>query len=904
MSSILNSPTDFWAEVSSKCFRWPSVRELLYLLVVISAGLVGNHLNIELFFGVNFIFGSVATMFAVRTSGTLWGTLVGIVIGSYTYFLWGQPYAIIIFGLEAFIVGLAIGLLKKENMILIDIGYWFFIGLPLVWIFYSYPLGIEEPAVTLIALKQMANGVINVVLACFLIQFTPLTRRISLKGFVSPQKSLPMYSTINTLLAVFILLPMLAVTIVSGQIELDKIQTNMQYVVKDKAKYAGRDLSATLHYYSSILESTAALALDEDKLESWENTVKSFGKHVIPGLLNTEIISADGEILFSYPEQLYGISEHANDLSSISPDNHYLSSDYDDHKGTHFTMIVPISGGHFLAGSFSPKVFVERLRIISLDGQHIELIDDQGTVLAVSDAADLSGFVEGISPNHLLPPNVNLPTMVRSKQAYWQDTATFMHQTDWIIRVAVPMKEPIELMQDDYKHKFLTMLIISVVALLLSPFVSNYLSIPLKGITLAADMYAQRVERTDVIWPRTNIEEVNSLIYQFQSFVMAINEKQLTLSLSKAKHANIASELTQFIDTANTPIFGIDAQGNVNEWNQQTEKITGFTKAEVMGRDLVADFITDDFKVSVGEVLDGALNGEETSNYEFPLFTQYGDRVDVLLNSTTRRNASGQIVGVVGVGQDITELNKVRVEQESERKEATAQIIQTSKLATLGEMATSVAHELNQPLNVIRMAAGNIQRKMSKGLADPEYLTNKLIRIEDQTTRAAAIIDHMRMFGRKAKEKPESIDPRKVVTNALDLMGEQLRLAEIKIETAFPDDCSSVLGHTIQLEQVILNLLRNSMDAMAEKGGGAKIILRVFEDDKGVYITSEDTGGGIPEDILLRIFEPFYTSKEMGKGTGLGLSVSYGIVRDMNGTVVGENIGEGARFTITLPRLS
>jgi C4-dicarboxylate-specific signal transduction histidine kinase len=289
------------------------------------------------------------------------------------------------------------------------------------------------------------------------------------------------------------------------------------------------------------------------------------------------------------------------------------------------------------------------------------------------------------------------------------------------------------------------------------------------------------------------------------------------------------------------------------------------------------------------------------------LFTQFGDRVDVLLNSTTRRDASGQIVGVVGVGQDITELNKVRVEQENERKKAAGQIIQASKLATLGEMATSVAHELNQPLNAIRMAAGNIRRKLSQGSADPIYLRDKLLRIEEQTARAAVIIDHMRMFGREATEPPESIDPRKVVMNALDLVGEQLRLAGIEVVTVLPEDCACVVGHIIQMEQVILNLLTNALDAInavEQSEGGAKITLRVFEGDNVVHISALDTGGGISDDVLHRIFEPFYTTKQMGKGTGLGLSVSYGIVRDMKGTIAAENIGDGARFTITLPMAS
>ena len=386
--------------------------------------------------------------------------------------------------------------------------------------------------------------------------------------------------------------------------------------------------------------------------------------------------------------------------------------------------------------------------------------------------------------------------------------------------------------------------------------------------------------------------------------VVGVGQDITELNKVRAEQDNIAKELTQFVDTANAPIFGIDTEGRVNEWNQRSEQITGFTKAEVMGRDLVANFITDDYKVSVGEVLAKALHGEETANYEFPLFTQSGDRVDVLLNSSTRRDPAGQIVGVVGVGQDITELNKVRAEQEKERKESAAQIIQASKLATLGEMATSVAHELNQPLSIIRMAAENSRRKMSKENVAVEYLTDKLQRIEEQTARAAAIIDHMRMFGREATEEPALIDPRNVVTNALDLMGEQLRLAGIEVVTEFPEDSPCVLGHIIQMEQVVINLLTNARDAMSEKGTASTIILRIFSDPKNIHITSEDTGGGIAQNALTRIFEPFYTTKEMGKGTGLGLSVGYGIIRDMKGTITAENINDGARFTITLPRLS
>ena len=139
-------------------------------------------------------------------------------------------------------------------------------------------------------------------------------------------------------------------------------------------------------------------------------------------------------------------------------------------------------------------------------------------------------------------------------------------------------------------------------------------------------------------------------------------------------------------------------------------------------------------------------------------FTHSTKRTDVIWPTSNIREVNSLVGQLQEFVQTINEkslaLSRIWVEQERECKEAAAQIIQASKLATLGEMSTSVAHELNQPLNVIRMAAGNSHRKISTGTADFLHLNDKLQRIEEQTARAAAIIDHMRMFGRNAKENP------------------------------------------------------------------------------------------------------------------------------------------------------
>jgi len=494
---------------------------------------------------------------------------------------------------------------------------------------------------------------------------------------------------------------------------------------------------------------------------------------------------------------------------------------------------------------------------------------------------------------------------------------------------------------------------------------------------------------------------------------LRIEERTKALDVALVEQERISDDLSRLIDTANAPILGIDTFGHINEWNQQVARITGYEKDEAMHCNLVNEFIADEYKASVTEVLEKALQGEETVNFETPLLTKTGKPVDILLNSTTRRDSQGNIVGVVGVGQDITERNRIEAERiqlvqalenlneavvlfdlddriifcneayrklneaviefiepgvsfeellwvgvragilpdavgredewiadrishhrnptgpiEASRqngittlineqlmpgvgtimvisditaiKNSQAQVIQTSKLATLGEMATSVAHELNQPLGVIRMASANMRRYLAKNQIEPDYMNEKLVRIENQTARASSIIDHMRMFGRKAEEKPQEINPEIAVNNALDLMREQLRLSGIEIVTNSLNEISAVVGHIIPLEQVIINLLTNARDAVLGKTN-PKIFIDVSKDDKNCKISCTDTGGGVPNEIITRVFEPFYTTKDLHKGTGLGLSVCYGIIRDMNGSIELENTESGAKFTIILP---
>ena len=257
---------------------------------------------------------------------------------------------------------------------------------------------------------------------------------------------------------------------------------------------------------------------------------------------------------------------------------------------------------------------------------------------------------------------------------------------------------------------------------------------------------------------------------------------------------------------------------------------------------------------------------------------------------------AGMPVGVTGTIQDVTE-----------HKRNQAQFVQASKLTTLGEMAMAMAHELIQPLNIIRMAADSTLDLIDEGEVDARYVGVKLKRISAQTERAARIIEHMRIFGRKMDEKPEAFDPRKVMDDALCLVRQQSHLRNIEVEAILPQRCRKVLGHAVQLEQVLLNLISNARDAIEASrhapGDPRKISLIVEDKGQGnkVMLIVKDTGGGIPEAIISRIFEPLFTTKKADKRTGLGLSVSYGIISDMGGTINAATAHDGAVLTITLP---
>ncbi len=234
----------------------------------------------------------------------------------------------------------------------------------------------------------------------------------------------------------------------------------------------------------------------------------------------------------------------------------------------------------------------------------------------------------------------------------------------------------------------------------------------------------------------------------------------------------------------------------------------------------------------------------------------------------------------------------------AELRQAQEGLVHAAKMAALGQMSAALAHEINQPLTALQMQLGSLRLLLDSGR--PEAVRDGLQRIDGLLQRMAALTGHLKTFARKT---PAGLSERlclgDVLEQALQLLAPRMRSEQVELRTQI-DDEAEVLGDAIRIEQVILNLLHNALDAMAESETRI-LLVRIVREDDGCLLSVEDSGGGIAEETLGRVFEPFFTTKPVGQGLGLGLAVSYGIVRDLGGTLEAHNGELGAVFTLRLP---
>jgi two-component system NtrC family sensor kinase len=350
---------------------------------------------------------------------------------------------------------------------------------------------------------------------------------------------------------------------------------------------------------------------------------------------------------------------------------------------------------------------------------------------------------------------------------------------------------------------------------------------------------------------------------------------QDTLSRSEARYRNL-------VESASDAIVTLDANGRFTTVNHAAEIISGYRREELVGQ-WFAPMLSDDELPKALAHFQKALAGE-TGLFETQFYRKDGEgRTISVTYSTPQRDEE-----VLCLIRDVTD-----------QKMLQEQLIQSEKMSAIGQLVSGVAHELNNPLAGISAFA---QLLLAEKRFPPDQRTAAET-IYSEARRASRIVQNLLTFARQHKAEKGPAAMNQVLDDTLELRGYELRVRGIDVRREYDEALPDTMGDAHQLQQVFLNLITNAEQAMERaEGRHHRLTVRTRRAGDAIRIEIEDTGSGVPANLLERIFNPFFTTKPTGHGTGLGLSISLGIVREHEGRIWAENAPQGgARFVVELP---
>jgi len=402
-------------------------------------------------------------------------------------------------------------------------------------------------------------------------------------------------------------------------------------------------------------------------------------------------------------------------------------------------------------------------------------------------------------------------------------------------------------------------------------------------------LFSKNGERIEVLLNATTRRDVDGKIIG----VVGVGQDITKMKIEQAKSVALATDLQNLINQANAPIFGVDTAGRVNVWNKMAEFITDVSAEVAMGKNFVGTYVLEEQRAAVQGVFSAALEGKTTSNYQMSISSRR--RVEVLLNATTRRDACGAVVGVVGVGQDITEY-------ELQRKKAELLAIQLTQkeaaMETEQRVTSYMSHELRNPLFGL---TGCLEELSSKDVTEHErasLLESSTACARQMTGLCNAMLDIQKIesgtfvLGQKPIVLATLFAEVKLILQQLCQKGV---VFHVNVEVYKP-----ILGDALRLKQVLINLASNA--AKFTTAGSITLSARIDGAGKLLRIVCADTGPGIPKVDLDKIFERFYQRGARLGSSGLGLSICKSLVGLMQGRIWMESdVGVGTQCIIELP---
>jgi len=405
-------------------------------------------------------------------------------------------------------------------------------------------------------------------------------------------------------------------------------------------------------------------------------------------------------------------------------------------------------------------------------------------------------------------------------------------------------------------------------------------------------------------------EEVELLTTIGSQIGIGIENSQLYQRERLAARQALASErrYREIFEDAHDAIWIHDSNGNIMAGNKAAEELTGYSSKELLGMN-VRDFLAEEGLSLARQIRRKLFLGETVEQpYEQRLISKDGTG-RILKLTTNLIREDGKLKGFQNISRDVTTEKEMAdklsaayrelSESHQRLKESQEQLIQAEKLTSLGQLAASIAHEVNNPLSGVLAYTQLMAKKIGSGNIPRETALSYLSKMEAELTRSTKLIRNLLDFARQSPPAFRQINLNDVINRAVDLAAHSAELQHVQIVKELDLSLPNLMADYDQLHQVCTNLILNAIQAMPK---GGKLTLRSSVNNRQLKIEVQDTGCGISSENMRKVFTPFFTTKHEVKGVGLGLAISYGIIQRHHGRIeVQSKEGEGATFTICLP---
>ncbi|NHC36973.1 ATP-binding protein [Scytonema millei] len=936
-------------------------RSWLPMAILLLAGYAGNYFSLPLFFGVDFLFGSIAVLLVVRFFGIRWGTFAAAIASVHTFFLWNHPYAAIVLIGEALFVGL-LWRNQKQSLVLLDVLYWLVLGIPLVWLFYSRLLHVDSAQTWLVVLKQSVNGIFNSIIASLAINYFPISTSWMSRYPVRHTPS--MRQVLLSLCATSCFLPALILVVLDCNLVFQQIQTAIQVELKDTAQEAIAGLEDRQREYFNTLTQLSQVAGNHANAPSPQlQQSLELLQRVYPELVLLQVIDATDTIVASASQIDPALTSpgklDAQDIKTLKQIETSLKPAIGNVR-VHSTLKIPQLdlGVPILTENRLSGVVYAHLNLSYLENflrsqlshrvHQIILLDSYNRIIASSNSQSKlmqtfdrlrGGEMRSLSQKTAsgntyfentylwLPPKEKLPAMVRWRRSLYVKEQPLSGNSQWKLILEIPAAPYIDQLQQTYINDLAFMLATVLIILICGLLLSRKLANPLTQLaTVTTDLSSRLPTKTFLQFPTSSVVEINSLIGNFQFMTVALNEKFQEVQAANQSLQERVQERTKELLRTNQQL-----EREINERQQANvalrESEERYRDLFENASDLIQSVTPDGRLVYVNRAWKETLDYSEDEISRLTIFdiihpdnlehcqktfreVMAGKQISEIETAFVTKH--GEKIWVAGSinckfinGQPIATRGIFR--NITERKLAEAEMIyaleKEKQLVELkSRFITTASHEFRTPLTTILMSAKLLEQFGDRASEDKKRLY--LDRIQIATKRMTQLLDDILLIGKAEAEKLE-FNPTPVLLEKFchDLVEEMQMSASNKHSIIFTSQAQQISANVDEklLRYILSNLLSNAIK-YSPKGGDIDLNLSI-EAEKAIFYI-RDRGIGIPTQDTEQLFHSFHrgSNVENISGTGLGMSIVKQCVDLHGGEIsVTSEVGIGTTFVVTLP---